>query len=188
MKTSWVWIAEWPNIARLNRTNTNKHTKTVNLQIYNFLLEHYAIRSKSMQFSILQWVLSGCSSKAFHSQSWSHILATRSSNTLPSSAAVPFSNLSGVWLVPFSAPPWACSEGASDRNLRVRGWVNPLVPSGPVGLRITSILRENNIGGVEKNFFITWSDLSNKFHSKASIGHKDNRNWTRMPGDCSPKF
>lgn len=71
-------------------------------------------------------------------------MATRSSNTFPSSTDVPFSNLAGVWLVPFSGDPWAWSEGVSDRHRRVRVYVNPRVPSGPVGLRITSILRENN--------------------------------------------
>ena len=83
---------------------------------------------------------------------YSHMLATRSSNTLPPSEGVNACTLSGNW---------AWSNSWLDRDLTARGCANPLVPSGPVGLRITSILKQKaKTNEVPSNTFLVKMQLT----------------------------
>lgn len=80
------------------------------------------------------------------------MLATRSSNTLPPSEGVKACTLSGNW---------AWSNSWLDRDLKARGCANPLVPSGPVGLRITSILKQKaKTDEVPLNIFLVKMQLT----------------------------
>lgn len=80
------------------------------------------------------------------------MLATRSSNTLPPSEGVKACTLSGNW---------AWSNSWLDRDLKARGCANPLVPSGPVGLRITSILKQKaKTNEVPLNIFLVKMQLT----------------------------